>query len=29
MSNAQVWYCLIAGTILLFAAIMEFGGGGK
>ncbi len=29
MSNAQMWYVLIASTILIFAAIMEFGGGGK
>ncbi len=29
MSNAQVWYVLIASSILIFAAIMEFGSGGK
>lgn len=29
MSNAQVWYALIAGSILIFALIMELGGGGK
>ena len=29
MSNAQVWYVIIASSILIFAAIVEIGGNGK
>lgn len=27
MSNAQMWYVIIAGSIILLVAVMEIGGG--